>query len=123
MSNSSLVSYTRISPNRTSPRNHAIDTITIHCMAGNLSVETCGNVFANRARKASSNYGIGTDGRIAMYCEEKDRSWCSSSAVNDHRAITIEVASDSFAPYKVTDAAYNSLIKLLVDICKRNKIK
>ena len=123
MSNSSLVSYTQISPNRTSPRNHAIDTITIHCMAGQLTVQGCGSIFAKPSSCASSNYGIGKDGTIAMYVEEKDRSWCSSNAANDHRAVTIEVASDSFAPYKVTDAAYNSLIKLLVDICKRNKIK
>lgn len=75
MSNSHLVSYTKISPNRTSPRNHKIDTISIHCMAGDLSVETCGNVFAPSSRQASSNYGIGSDGRIGMYVEEKDRSW------------------------------------------------
>ena len=94
MSNSPLVSHVHISPNRTSPRTHAIDTVTVHCMAGNLSVEACGNGFASPARKASSNYGIGSDGRIGMYVEEKDRSWCSSSATNDHRAVTIEVAND-----------------------------
>lgn len=123
MSNSPLVCYTKISPNKTSPRNHAIDTITIHCMAGQLSVESCGDVFAPTSRQASSNYGVGPDGRIGMYVEEKDRSWCSSNSANDHRAITIEVASDSTNPYKVTDAAYNGLINLLVDICKRNNIK
>ena len=58
-----------------------------------------------------------------MYVEEKDRSWCSSNGANDNRAITIEVASDTTSPYKVTDAAFNSLIKLLADICKRNNIK
>lgn len=123
MSNSSLISYTRISPNKTSPRNHAIDTISIHCMAGQLTVESCGNVFANPQRQASSNYGIGPDGRIGMYVEEKDRSWCTSNRANDNRAITIEVASDNKHPYAVTDAAYKSLINLLVDICKRNGIK
>ena len=123
MSNSPLVQYTRISPNRTSPRNHVIDTITIHCMAGQLSVETCGNVFAPTSRQASSNYGIGPDGRIGMYCPESDRSWCTSSAANDNRAITIEVASDPSHPYAVKDAAYESLIKLCADICKRNGIK
>ena len=76
MSYSSLVSYTRISPNKTSPRDHKIDTITIHCMAGNLSVETCGNVFAPVCRKASSNYGVGSDGRVGCYVDEADRSWC-----------------------------------------------
>lgn len=123
MSNSPLVCYTKISPNRTSPRNHAIDTISIHCMAGQLSVESCGAVFQNKSRKASSNYGIGPDGRIGMYVEEKDRSWCTSNSANDNRAITIEVASNSKDPYAVNDAAYKSLINLLVDICKRNNIK
>lgn len=123
MSNSSLVNYTKISPNRTSPRNHAIDTITIHCVVGQCTVQTLGNIFAPTSRQASSNYGVGYDGKIGMYCEEKDRSWCTSNAVNDNRAITIEVASDSTEPYAVTDAAYNSLIKLVADICKRNGIK
>lgn len=125
MSNSSLVSYTRISPNKTTPRNHKIDTITIHCMAGDLSVESCGNLFAKSSRQASSNYGIGSDGRIAMYVEEKDRSWCSSNKSNDHRAITIEVANDGGAEtgWHISDKAYNALIALLVDICKRNDIK
>lgn len=125
MSNSSLVSYTRISPNKTTPRNHKIDTITIHCMAGDLSVESCGNLFAKSSRQASSNYGIGSDGRIAMYVEEKDRSWCSSNKSNDHRAITIEVANDGGAEtgWHISDKAYNALIDLLVDICKRNDIK
>lgn len=121
--NSPLVNYTKISPNKTSPRNHVIDTVTIHCVVGQCSVETLGNIFAPASYKASSNYGIGPDGRIGMYVEEKDRSWCSSSGSNDNRAITIEVASDTTSPYKVTDAAFNSLIKLLADICKRNNIK
>ena len=121
--NSPLVNYTKISPNKTSPRNHVIDTVTIHCVVGQCSVEALGNIFAPTSKQASSNYGIGPDGRIGMYVEEKDRSWCSSNGANDNRAITIEVASDTTSPYKVTDAAFNSLIKLLADICKRNNIK
>lgn len=123
MSNSSLVAYTKISPNKTSPRSHKIDTITIHCVVGQLSVESLGTVFAPKSRRASANYGIGYDGRVGMYVEEKDQSWCSSSSANDRRAITIEVASDTTAPYAVNDKAYASLINLLVDICKRNDIK
>ena len=122
MSNSPLVSYTKISPNKTSPRNHKIDTITIHCVVGQCSVETLGDIFASASRKASSNYGIGADGRIGMYVEEKDRSWCSSSSSNDNRAITIECASDKTHPYAINDKVYKSLIELLVDICKRNGI-
>lgn len=123
MSNSPLVSYTKISPNKSSPRNHKIDTVTIHCVVGQCSVETLGNVFATTSRQASSNYGVGVDGRIGMYVEEKDRSWCSSNAANDNRAITIEVASDTKEPYAVNAKAYAALIDLLVDICKRNGIK
>lgn len=123
MSNSPLVSYTKISPNKNSPRNHAIDTITIHCVVGQCSVETLGNIFAPTSREASSNYGIGYDGKIGMYVEEKDRSWCSSNAANDNRAITIEVASDTSEPYAVNAKAYAALIDLVTDICKRNGIK
>ena len=112
MSNSPLVSHVHISPNRNSPRSHVIDTVSIHCMAGNLSIEACGNEFASPKRGASSNYGIGSDGRIGMYVEEGDRSWCSSNAANDNRAITIEVANDGGAEtgWHVSDAAYRSLI-------------
>ena len=123
MSNSSLVSYTQISPNRTAPRTHAIDTITIHCVVGQCSVESLGNTFAPTSRQASSNYGIGSDGRIGMYVEEKDRSWCSSNSANDHRAITIECASDTTDPYAINDKVYASLIDLCTDICRRNGIK
>lgn len=123
MSNSALVDYTKISPNRTSPRKNKIDTITIHCVVGQCSVETLGAIFAPSSRQASSNYGVGYDGRFGMYCEEKDRSWCSSSAANDNRAITIEVASDTTEPYAVNDKAYAALLDLVTDICRRNGIK
>lgn len=123
MSNSSLICYTKISPNKTVCTGKVNDTISIHCMAGQLSVETCGNLFAKSSRQASSNYGIGPDGRIALYVEEKDRSWCTSNRANDMRAITIEVASDAKQPCAVKDAAYKALIELVTDICKRNGIK
>lgn len=123
MSNSPLVDYTRISPNKNSPRNHKIDTITIHCVVGQCTVETLGNIFAPTSRQASSNYGVGTDGKIGMYVEKKDRSWCSSSAANDNRAVTIEVASDTKHPYAVNDRAFAALLDLVTDICKRNGIK
>lgn len=122
MSNSSLVSYTRISPNRNSPRNHKIDTITIHCYTAQASVEDMGNWLCNPSAEASANYGIGTDGRIGLFVPEGDRSWCSSSSSNDNRAITIECASDRTDPYAINSKVYNSLIALCVDICKRNGI-
>lgn len=123
MSNSPLVDYTRISPNKNSPRNHKIDTITIHCVVGQCTVETLGNIFAPTSCQAYSNYGVGTDGKIGMYVEEKDRSWCSSNAANDNRAVTIEVASDTKHPYAVNDRAFAALLDLVTDICKRNGIK
>ena len=118
--NSPLVSYTKLSPNHSGQRTHAIDRITPHCVVGQSSVETLGNIFASKARQASSNYGIGADGRVGMYVEEKNRSWCSSSSANDQRAVTIECASDASHPYAFKDIVYNKLIELCVDICKRN---
>ena len=124
MSNSPLVVYTKLSPNHSGKRTKKIDTITIHCMAGNCSVETCGNLFASSARQASSNYGIGTDGRIALYVDEANRSWCTSSNANDQRAVTIEVANNGGAPdWPVSAKAYAALLDLVTDICKRNGIK
>lgn len=124
MSNSPLVQYTKLSPNCNKPRKDKIKKITIHHMAGVLSVETCGNIFANGSRQASSNYAIGSDGRIAMYVEEANRSWCSSNAANDHQAITIEVSnSQNGGNWPVSDYVLSRLIELCVDICKRNGIK
>ena len=123
MSNSALVKHTHISP-YSNPRNHKIDKITIHHMAGNLSIEGCGHEFSKASRQASSNYGIGSDGRVGMYVEEKDRSWASSDRDNDHRAVTIEVANDGGAPdWHVSDKALAALIDLCEDICRRNDIE
>lgn len=121
--NSPLVDVTILSPHCDKGRKHKIDTITIHCMAGDLSVESCGRWFQNPRSQCSSNYGIDSNGRIGLYVDENDRSWCSSNADNDHRAVTIEVASGIKHPYPVTDKAYNSIIALVADICKRNGIK
>lgn len=123
MSNSSLISYTKISPNKNHPRNHAIDTITIHCYVGQSSVESAGSWFAQSSAQCSCNYMIGTDGRIGLIVDEGDRSWCSSSRDNDNRAVTIECASDSTHPYAINSKVYNSLIHLCADICRRNDIK
>ena len=122
MSNSSLVDYILISPHKTSPRVYPITKITIHHMAGNLSIEQCGRLF--QTREAASNYGIGTDGRVGMYVEEEDRAWCSANYDNDHRAINIEVANDGGEPdWHVSDVALEKLIDLCVDICQRNRIE
>lgn len=121
--NSPLVKYTKLSPNHSGQRTKPIDTITIHCVVGHCSLETLGNIFAPSSRKASSNYGVDDNGNVGMYCEEKNRSWCTSSSSNDQRAVTIEVASDTKHPYKITDGALQGTIKLCADICQRNGIK
>lgn len=121
MSNSPMVDFVLISPHKNSPRQNSIKKITIHHMAGNMSVEACGRLF--QSRQASSNYGIDNDGRVGMYVEEKDRSWCSASPSNDHQAITIEVANDGGDPdWHISDKALSVLIDLCVDICERNGI-
>ena len=118
--NSSLVSYTKLSPNHSGQRTHSIDRITPHCVVGQLSAESICGCFTSPSRQASCNYGIGTDGRISLCVEEKNRSWCSSSNANDQRAITIECASGRSEPCAMNDKVYASLISLCTDICKRN---
>ena len=123
MSNSPLATYTRITKNKTSPRNHTIDTITIHCIVGQWTAKQGCDYFATTDRQCSANYVVGKDGSIGLSVDEKDRSWCSSNGTNDNRAITIEVASDTTHPYAVTDAAFAALLNLVEDICRRNGIK
>lgn len=118
--NSSLVKYTKLSPNHSGTRTHSIDRITPHCVVGQLSAESICGCFTSTSREASCNYGIGTDGKVALCVEEKNRSWCSSSSSNDQRAVTIECASDLKAPYAMNSKVYNSLVELCTDICKRN---
>lgn len=131
MSNSNLVTYKLISPNQTHPRNHVVDTITIHCAVGQWTAEKGCQYFAQPHVKSAPNYFVGKDGSIGLCVDEKDRSWCTggkltvngiTGKVNDHRAVTIEVASDVKPPYAVTDSAYNALIKLVADIAKRNNM-
>lgn len=118
--NSKLTAYTKLSPNHSGQRTHSIDRITPHCVVGQCSVETLGNIFADKSKEASCNYAIGNDGRVLLCVEEKNRSWCSSSNENDQRAVTIECASDLTEPYAFKDVVYKKLIELCVDICKRN---
>lgn len=118
--NSSLVSYTKLSPNHSGQRTHSIDRITPHCVVGQLSAASICGCFTSPDRQASCNYGIGTDGQVSLCVEEKNRSWCTSSNANDQRAITIECASDKTDPYAMNSKVYSSLINLCVDICRRN---
>ena len=122
--NSPLIDYVYLSPNADFPRADGIKKITIHHMAEELTLERLGTVFGNRDRQASSNYAVDTDGRVALYVEERDRAWTSSSRENDHQAVTIEVANDEIGgDWHVSDAAYEALIELCVDICRRNGIQ
>ena len=115
-----MVSYSRLSPNHSGQRTHSIDRITPHCVVGQLSAESICRCFTSPSRQASCNYGIGTDGRVSLCVEEKNRSWCSSSNANDQRAVTIECASDKTEPYAMNSRVYDSLVKLCTDICRRN---
>lgn len=118
--NSSLATAKYLSPNHSGTRTHSIDRFTPHCVVGQLSGAGIGGCFRSKSRQASCNYGIGTNGEIVLIVEEKNRSWCTSSAANDQRAITIECASDTKHPYAMNSKVYNSLVKLAVDCCKRN---
>ena len=119
--NSPLIVHTHISPHRNSPRNQPIRKITIHHNAGNITLEALGALLARPETRASYNYGVSTDGRIGMFVEERDRCWGSSSPANDHQAVVIGVANNSGAPnWTVSDVAFESMIRLCVDICQRN---
>ena len=118
--NSPLVVYTKKSPNHSGQRNHDIIYFTPHCVVGQVTIERLGDIFARPQRQASSNYGIDKDGRVGLFVDEKNRSWCTSSSWNDNRAITVEVASDATHPYAFKEIAYNRLVDLLVDCCQRN---
>ena len=118
--NSSLAEYVRLSPNHSGQRGMAIDRITPHCVAGQCTAEGLGEWFSKTSTQASSNYGIDRDGRVGLYVEEKNRSWCTSSSANDQRAVTIECASDTSEPYWMNEKVYAKLIELCADICRRN---
>lgn len=118
--NSSLINNTILSPNNSGQRTGKIERLTVHCVVGQLTSVSVANMFLKKSRKASSNYVIGKDGDICLVVEESNRSWCSSSASNDQKAITIECASDTTTPYAFNNIVYNKLIELTVDIMKRN---
>lgn len=129
MSNSPLVTYTRPSPNCTHPRNHFIDTVTLHCIVGQWTAQQGCDYFAQSSVASAPNYVVGKDGSIGLCVDEGDRAWTSGGKLtaggmtgsqNDHRAITIEVASDTTHPYAITDKAMAALLDLLSDICRRN---
>lgn len=109
--------------NYTKGRTVKIRTITIHHMAGVNSAEGCGNIFANPARNGSTHYGIGNDGKIGCYVEEENVAWANNSWASNCESVTIENSNSSLGgDYPVGDATFNSLIKLVADIAKRNNL-
>lgn len=120
MSNSALIDCRILSPNHSGKRTKTLCRITPHCVVGQLSAEAVGRCFTSHSRKASCNYGIGTNGRTVLVVNEEYRSWCSSSNDNDQQAVTIECASDKTEPYAMNSKVYDKLIELCADICRRN---
>lgn len=118
--NSPLATYTNLSSKHSGMRKYPITRITPHCIVGQFSAKRACDYFKTCKADSSANYCVGKDGDIGLCVEEKNRSWCSSNSDNDNRAITIEVASETSHPYAFTGAAYEGLIKLCADICKRN---
>ena len=116
-----MYDFAKLSPNHSGPRTKPIDRLTVHCFVGQVTCERIGKEFENPKKNASCNYGIGKDGKIILIVDEANRSWCSSNAANDQKAITIECASDATAPYAFNTAVYQALVDLTVDIMKRNK--
>lgn len=125
MSNSPLVSYTRIAKHfatgrRWNKTNYSIDRITPHCVVGLWTAKQIADYFATTDRDSSPNYGIGKSGDVSLCVDEKNRSFCSSSGANDARSVTIECASDTTSPYRFPDKTYQKLVDLCEDICRRN---
>lgn len=122
--NSPLIEYVYLSPNADFPREDEIRKITIHHMAGDMTLEELGETFSQQDRGASTNYAVDSQGRVGLYVEEADQSWASRSPENDAQAVTIEVANDEIGgEWHVSDAAYEGLLELCVDICRRNGIE
>ena len=94
MADSSLVVYEDYTPNMNSGRGgYDIVYIAVHHMAGNLSVETCGNVF--HSREASAHYGIDNSGRIGQYAAEGNTAWALGNFKRNQQSISIELANDN----------------------------
>lgn len=126
MSNSKLATekYLAYSGNYTKGRSgKKIEAITIHHMAGVLTAKQCGAIFQKKGRNASSHYGIGKNGEIALYVDEKNTSWCNSNWDSNCKSVTIETSnSKTGGTWPVSDKVLKSLIKLVADIAKRNNL-
>lgn len=121
MGYSSLAADYVRSKNSYGPRKYKITRITPHVFVGQVTAERAAEVFQT-SHNTSANYVIGHDGKIICCIPEEEAAMTSSSSDNDHRAITIEVASDVNEPYAVTNEAFNSLCDLVADIASRYKM-
>lgn len=119
MANSSLVTYTNISKNTYGKRTHTIDTLIPHVIVGQCTTKRATDIFSGKGYKWSCNYALGMEGGCGLVLPEEFASICTSNKGVDERAITFEIASDTFAPYKITNAALTTLINLMADIMKR----
>ena len=121
---SSLVNVVQRSPNYSTRGEHTVERLTVHHTAGIATVEGLLYMFSRPERNASATYVIGNDGRIGGCIDEEWRPWTSNSKDNDQRAITIEVSNDvNGEPWSVGTPAWNSLIRLCVDVCVRYGIR
>lgn len=123
MSNSKLatVKVPASTSNYTKGRSYKISKITVHHMAGKLTAKQCGRVFQAKGRGASAHYGIGSDGKIGLYVDEKNAAWADANRTSNHKSVTIEVAnSKTGGQWPVSDKSLKLLIKLVADIAKRN---
>lgn len=126
MSNSKLAKekYTISSNNYSIGRSgRKIEKVTIHHMAGVLSAKQCAAIFKDPSRGASSNYGIGKNGEIALYVDEKNTSYADANWDSNCKSVTIECSNSSTGGnWPISNIALNSLINLVADILKRNKL-
>ena len=126
MSNSKLIDKTILADktNYTNGRNgNKIKAVTVHHMADVLTIEECGNYFRGKNRNASSHYGIGSDGRVGLYVNEKDTAYTNSNFKSNTESVTIEVSNSKVGEdYPVSDKALDKLILLVADIAKRNNL-
>ena len=98
-----------------------VNRVIVHHFANgstNMTRQTLLKVFKNRT--GSVTYAVFSDGEIVQFLPESVAPWTTSSYNADITAITIEVEDITGDPsWKISDAAYRSLVKLIADICDR----
>lgn len=130
MSNSRLISSTvkansgnytkgRIYNNKTVKT----DRIVLHHMAAVLTAKECGRLFQRKGYGASTHYGVGNDGKIALYVDEKNTAYANGDWEVNCKSVSIEISnSKTGGEWKVGSKALNSTIELVADIAIRNNL-